>query len=59
MVLQLIKQVIEMEQITYSILLDLGHFGNFLVDAISANFDWLCMMIGVKIGLVFLRDSIN
>lgn len=48
-----------MEQITYSILLDFGHFGNFLVDAISANFDWLCVMIGVKIGLVFLRDSIN
>lgn len=48
-----------MEKIVYSIVLNFGEFGNFFIDAIGANFGWLCSMIGLKIGLTILRDSIN
>ena len=47
------------ETIAYNILLDFGQFGNYLLEAIECNFDWICVLIGVKIGLVFLRDSVN
>lgn len=48
-----------METIVYSILLDFDEFGNYLLVAIGANFGWLCSLIGLKIGLIILKDSAN
>lgn len=47
------------QDLYYSIILDFGELGNFLFDALDKNFEWIAIILGVKIGLTFLRDSVK
>ena len=45
--------------IFYSIVLDFDEFGKFITSALEGNFGWIAMILGLKIGISFLRESIN
>jgi len=48
-----------MSHVVYSIILDFAGFSDHLLKTINANLPWIMSMIGLKIGLKFLRDSID
>ena len=45
--------------IFYSIVLDFDEFGKFITSAFEGNWEWIACILGLKIGIGLLRDSIN
>lgn len=45
-----------MEVMTYSILLDFGKFCDMFIMALNSNFALFCTLIGIKVGLTFLKE---